>query len=115
MQRPQLLLDDGRSPWVGCSSPPWGTPRFGQRAKLRAGTAAKSNPLSIKCCEVAMQIALVLYPKFTVLDIIGPFQALVDVPGHDVVFVGAGSGAGDRSHWSLSACRVCLVRRGAFA
>ena len=34
-----------------------------------------------------MQIALVLYPKFTVLDIIGPFQALVDVPGHDVVFV----------------------------
>jgi len=27
-----------------------------------------------------MQIALVLYPKFTVLDIIGPFQALVDVP-----------------------------------
>jgi hypothetical protein len=25
-----------------------------------------------------MQIALVLYPKFTVLDIIGPFQALVE-------------------------------------
>ena len=39
-----------------------------------------------------MQIALVLYPKFTVLDIIGPFQALVDVPGHDVVFVGAEAG-----------------------
>jgi transcriptional regulator GlxA family with amidase domain len=34
-----------------------------------------------------MQIALVLYPKFTALDIIGPFQCLVDVPGHDVVFV----------------------------
>ncbi|MGZ4772544.1 MAG: DJ-1/PfpI family protein, partial [Ilumatobacteraceae bacterium] len=50
------------------------------------------NPLSIKFCEVAMQIALVLYPKFTVLDIIGPFQALVDVPGHDVVFVGAEPG-----------------------
>ena len=39
-----------------------------------------------------MQIALVLYPKFTVLDIIGPFQVLVDVPGHDVVFVGAEAG-----------------------
>jgi transcriptional regulator GlxA family with amidase domain len=39
-----------------------------------------------------MQIALVLYPKFTALDIIGPFQALVDVPGHDVVFVGEEAG-----------------------
>ena len=34
-----------------------------------------------------MQIALALYPKFTALDIIGPFQVLADVPGHDVVFV----------------------------
>jgi len=39
-----------------------------------------------------MQIALVLYPKFTVLDIIGPFQALVDVPGHEVVFVAEEAG-----------------------
>src|SRR4051812_32529913 len=39
-----------------------------------------------------MQIALVLYPQFTVLDIVGPFQALVDVPGHDVVFVAAEAG-----------------------
>jgi transcriptional regulator GlxA family with amidase domain len=39
-----------------------------------------------------MQIALVLYPKFTLLDIIGPFQVLVDVPGHDVVFVSAQAG-----------------------
>ena len=72
---------------------PRGTPRFGQRAKHSACTAAKSKPsVHQKCCEVAMQIALVLYPKFTVLDIIGPFQALVDVPGHDVVFVGAEAG-----------------------
>jgi transcriptional regulator GlxA family with amidase domain len=34
-----------------------------------------------------MQIALVLYPRFTALDIIGPFQVLVDVPGHDTFFV----------------------------
>ena len=34
-----------------------------------------------------MQIALVLYPRFTALDIVGPFQVLVDVPGHDTVFV----------------------------
>jgi putative intracellular protease/amidase len=36
---------------------------------------------------MTMQIALALYPKFTALDIIGPFQVLADVPGHDVVFV----------------------------
>jgi transcriptional regulator GlxA family with amidase domain len=39
-----------------------------------------------------MQIALVLYPKFTLLDIIGPFQVLVDVPGEDVVFVASTTG-----------------------
>jgi transcriptional regulator GlxA family with amidase domain len=36
-----------------------------------------------------MQIALALYANFTMLDIIGPFQVLADVPGHDVVFVAA--------------------------
>jgi transcriptional regulator GlxA family with amidase domain len=39
-----------------------------------------------------MQIALALYPNFTMLDIIGPFQVLVDVPGHEVVFVAAEAG-----------------------
>jgi transcriptional regulator GlxA family with amidase domain len=39
-----------------------------------------------------MEIALVLYPKFTMLDIIGPFQVLADVPGHEVAFVAAESG-----------------------
>jgi transcriptional regulator GlxA family with amidase domain len=34
-----------------------------------------------------MQIAFALYPGYTALDIIGPFQVLADVPGHDVVFV----------------------------
>ena len=34
-----------------------------------------------------MQIALALYPRFTALDIIGPFQVLADVPGHDIVWV----------------------------
>ena len=32
-------------------------------------------------------IGLVLYPKFTALDIVGPFQTLVDVPGFDVFFI----------------------------
>ncbi len=36
-----------------------------------------------------MQIALALYPGFTTLDIVGPFQVLNDVPGHDVVWVAA--------------------------
>jgi transcriptional regulator GlxA family with amidase domain len=39
-----------------------------------------------------MQIALALYPNFTMLDIVGPFQVLADVPGHDVVFVAAEAG-----------------------
>jgi putative intracellular protease/amidase len=39
-----------------------------------------------------MQIALALYPKFTALDIIGPFQVLADVPGHEVMFVAGEAG-----------------------
>ena len=34
-----------------------------------------------------MQIAFVLYDRFTALDIVGPFQTLVDVPGVDACFV----------------------------
>lgn len=37
-------------------------------------------------------IGLVLYPKFTALDIVGPFQTLVDVPGLDVFFVAETAG-----------------------
>ena len=32
-------------------------------------------------------VGLVLYPRFTALDVVGPFQTLVDVPGLDVFFV----------------------------
>jgi len=32
-------------------------------------------------------VGLILYPRFTALDIVGPFQALVDVPGLDVSFI----------------------------
>ena len=39
-----------------------------------------------------MQVALVLYPKFTLLDIVGPYQVLGDVPGNDVVFVASTPG-----------------------
>jgi transcriptional regulator GlxA family with amidase domain len=34
-----------------------------------------------------VSVGLVLYPRFTALDIVGPFQTLVDVPGLDVFFV----------------------------
>lgn len=33
-----------------------------------------------------MQIAFALYPGFTALDLVGPFQVLADLPGHEVVF-----------------------------
>jgi transcriptional regulator GlxA family with amidase domain len=39
-----------------------------------------------------MQIAFVLYPKFTALDIVGPFQTLVDIPGVESVFVAESAG-----------------------
>jgi len=34
-----------------------------------------------------MQIAFALYPQFTALDIVGPFQTLVDLPGVDACVV----------------------------
>jgi transcriptional regulator GlxA family with amidase domain len=37
-------------------------------------------------------VGLVLYPRFTALDIVGPFQTLVDVPGLNVFFVAAHKG-----------------------
>ena len=39
-----------------------------------------------------MQIALALYPHFTALDIIGPFQTLADIPGVETVFVAERAG-----------------------
>jgi transcriptional regulator GlxA family with amidase domain len=39
-----------------------------------------------------MQIALALYPGFTALDIVGPFQTLVDVPGVEACFVAEQAG-----------------------
>ena len=38
------------------------------------------------------KVGLVLYPQFTALDIIGPFQTLVDVPGLDVFFIASERG-----------------------
>ena len=39
-----------------------------------------------------MQVPLALSSEFTALDIIGPFQALADVPGHEVEFVAGETG-----------------------
>ncbi len=39
-----------------------------------------------------MQIAIGLYPKFTALDAIGPYQVLTNVPGWDVVVCAAEKG-----------------------
>jgi transcriptional regulator GlxA family with amidase domain len=50
-------------------------------------------------------VALVLYPGFTALDIVGPFQTLVSVPGLDVFFVAeaAGEVVDDTGRFSLRA------------
>ncbi len=39
-----------------------------------------------------MQIAFVIYPGFTILDVIGPFQTLADNPGNEAVLVAAEAG-----------------------
>ncbi|MGW5864609.1 DJ-1/PfpI family protein [Streptomyces sp. NPDC055239] len=39
-----------------------------------------------------MQIAILLYDKFTVLDAVGPFQTLAGLPGAEVVFVAEQAG-----------------------
>jgi len=39
-----------------------------------------------------VQIAFVLYPGFTALDIVGPFEVLAFVPGHEAMFVAAEPG-----------------------
>jgi transcriptional regulator GlxA family with amidase domain len=39
-----------------------------------------------------MQIAFVLYPQFTALDIVGPFQTMADLPGVEAVFVAEHAG-----------------------
>src|SRR5689334_22308555 len=50
-----------------------------------AGPTAAPKPNDLK-------IALVLYPGFTALDVIGPFQVLANVPGHDARFVALEAG-----------------------
>jgi hypothetical protein len=39
-----------------------------------------------------MQIALALYPKFALLDIVGPYQVFGQVPGDEVLFVSRNAG-----------------------
>jgi transcriptional regulator GlxA family with amidase domain len=39
-----------------------------------------------------VKIAFALYPGFTALDVIGPFEVLASVPGHEAVFVAAEPG-----------------------
>jgi len=73
-----------------------------------------------------VQIALALYPTFTCLDIIGPFQVLVDVPGHDVAFVAGQAGpvidhtgrcplVASTTFAEVSAPDVVVVSGGAFS
>lgn len=35
-----------------------------------------------------MQIAVPLFPQFTALDAIGPYEVLQRIPGHDIAFIG---------------------------
>ena len=57
-----------------------------------------------------VSVGLVLYPRFTALDIVGPFQTLVDVPSLDVFFVAEKTGP-VRDHTG----RLSLVATKSFA
>jgi len=52
-----------------------------------------------------VKIAFALYPGFTALDIVGPFEVLAFVPGHEAVFVAAEPGpvTDDTGHCQLIA------------
>jgi len=52
-----------------------------------------------------MQIAIVLYDRFTALDAVGPYQVLTNLPGAEVVFAAEQPGpvADDEGHLHLSA------------
>lgn len=45
-----------------------------------------------------MQIAIAVYPGLTVLDVIGPYQVLAQVPGAEVVLCAAGRGVVPDDH-----------------
>ncbi|GAY07121.1 DJ-1/PfpI family protein [Pseudonocardia sp. N23] len=49
-----------------------------------------------------MQIAIVLYPDFTALDVIGPYEVLGRLPGAEVVFVAENPGLVRNDQHSLS-------------
>src|SRR5215469_6586071 len=79
--------------WPGSSPATPGPPRYKPRSHRMsnadehapAANSGQQPPKSVK-------IAFVLYPGFTALDIIGPFDVLAFVPGHEVVFVAAEPG-----------------------
>jgi transcriptional regulator GlxA family with amidase domain len=56
---------------------------------VQLGLDGNGFVVNVRCMTT---VGLVLYPRFTALDIVGPFQTLVDVPGLDVFFVAAQRG-----------------------
>ena len=56
-----------------------------------AGNVSLCRPMR-PVTMLGMQISLALYPGFTALDIVGPFQTFADVPGIEVGFVAEQAG-----------------------
>jgi transcriptional regulator GlxA family with amidase domain len=61
-------------------------PSSGHSASAPASTAAASARLPVKLRRI-MQIAILLFDRFTVLDAIGPYQMLSGLPGARLTFV----------------------------
>ncbi len=73
-------------------------------ASLRSGRPRPHDGL--------MQIAFVLYPQFTALDIVGPFQTMADLPGVECGVRRRARRSGDRPHGTALDRRDGVVRRG---
>ena len=58
--------------------------------------------------ETSVRIAIVLYPQFTALDLVGPYEVLSRIPGTEVVFVAEEPGLVADKVGSLSVPAVSL-------
>ena len=56
-----------------------------------------------------MQIAVLLYPRFTALDVIGPYEVLARMPGTEVVFVAERPGLVSNDLTSLTVSAVASL------
>ncbi len=61
-----------------------GVPPDAYRRRFRAAPRERTSRMT----DTTLQIAIPLFPKFTALDAVGPYEVLQRIPNFDIVFVG---------------------------